>query len=211
MPAVSGRTWRSSISWEAPLPQRSADTNRAPKRVQASTTASASQAPRSALASPRRRRTSSWRPSCPTGVPSMHSRRPTRTSRRRVPASASRRRSPVSRDTTTRSWRRETRGRAEIGLSVPDVFWRALLAEARARGKSGNLEAALGSARAAIYAVDEMREAARVQAGEPPSPRHDDCLRDARSAPGGERRRRGRIRHVRADAGPRSPGDADRQ
>ena len=55
----------------------------------------------------------------------------------------------------------------KIGLSVPDVFWRALLAEARARGKSGNFEAALGSARAAIYAVDEMREAARVRPGSP--------------------------------------------
>ena len=55
----------------------------------------------------------------------------------------------------------------EIGLSVPDVFWRALLAEARARAKSGNLEAALGSARASIYAVDEMREAARVRPGSP--------------------------------------------
>ena len=55
----------------------------------------------------------------------------------------------------------------EIGLSVPDVFWRALLAESRARAKSGNLEAALGSARASIYAVDEMREAARVRPGSP--------------------------------------------
>jgi tetratricopeptide (TPR) repeat protein len=54
-----------------------------------------------------------------------------------------------------------------IGLSVPDVFWRALVAEARAYGKSGALDRALGSARAAIYAVDEMRETARVQPGSP--------------------------------------------
>jgi tetratricopeptide (TPR) repeat protein/CHAT domain-containing protein len=54
-----------------------------------------------------------------------------------------------------------------LGLSVPDIFWRALIAEARAFGRSGRLQEALGSARAAIYAVDEMREAARLQPGSP--------------------------------------------
>jgi tetratricopeptide (TPR) repeat protein len=54
-----------------------------------------------------------------------------------------------------------------ITMSVPDIFWRAQVAEARALGKSGNMVAALGSARSAIYAVDEMRDAARLQPGSP--------------------------------------------
>jgi tetratricopeptide (TPR) repeat protein len=54
-----------------------------------------------------------------------------------------------------------------VGISVPDVFWRALVAEARAYGKKGEADGALGAARAAIYAVDEMRETARVEPGSP--------------------------------------------
>jgi tetratricopeptide (TPR) repeat protein len=56
---------------------------------------------------------------------------------------------------------------AAVGLSLNDVLWRALVAEARAYRKTGEIDRALGSARAAIYAVDEMRETARTQPGSP--------------------------------------------
>ena len=54
-----------------------------------------------------------------------------------------------------------------IGASLDDVLWRALLAEARAHRKAGAIDRALGLARAAIYAVNDMREAARIQPGSP--------------------------------------------
>src|SRR5262249_32783223 len=54
-----------------------------------------------------------------------------------------------------------------ITMSLPDIFWRAQVAEARALDKSAKMTLALGSAKSAIYAVDEMRDAARLQPGSP--------------------------------------------
>ena len=48
-----------------------------------------------------------------------------------------------------------------IALSQNDVLWRAQIAEAQAHRKSGAPDRALGAARAALYAVDELREATR--------------------------------------------------
>jgi tetratricopeptide (TPR) repeat protein len=54
-----------------------------------------------------------------------------------------------------------------VGLSLDDVLWRALIAEARAFEQSGSAGRAIASARAAIYAIDEMRETARLRPGSP--------------------------------------------
>ncbi len=54
-----------------------------------------------------------------------------------------------------------------IALSQNDVLWRAQIAEAQAHRKNGAPDRALGAARAALYAVDELREATRVQPGSP--------------------------------------------
>ncbi|MEO7276253.1 MAG: tetratricopeptide repeat protein [Vicinamibacterales bacterium] len=54
-----------------------------------------------------------------------------------------------------------------ISLSLNDVLWRAQIAEAEAHRKSGAPHRALGAARAALYAVDELREATRSQPGSP--------------------------------------------
>jgi len=54
-----------------------------------------------------------------------------------------------------------------ISLSLDDVLWRAQIAEAQVHRKSGAIDRALGAARAALYAVDELRETARAQPGSP--------------------------------------------
>ena len=56
---------------------------------------------------------------------------------------------------------------AAISLSLDDVLWRAQIAEAQVHRKNGAADRALGAARAALYAVDELRETARAQPGSP--------------------------------------------
>jgi tetratricopeptide (TPR) repeat protein len=56
---------------------------------------------------------------------------------------------------------------ASVVLSNDDLRWRALTAEARALRRAGAREQALGAARAAIYAVDQLQETARVRPGNP--------------------------------------------
>ena len=54
-----------------------------------------------------------------------------------------------------------------IALAQNDILWRAQIAEAQAYRKSGAIDRSLGAARAALYAVDELREATRTQPGAP--------------------------------------------
>ena len=84
---------------------------------------------------------------------------------RHVRVSAWPRPSPARKSTSRRSSRQSRHARAAVVLEADDLLWRALVAQARAQRKLGKKDESLGTARAAVAAVQAMAREALQRPG----------------------------------------------